>query len=266
MEYAPIKNILRRFIRGNAAMTRLFFGVMGVLFLRTRYVKRELRKLMKDERQSGKILDAGFGYGQYSYWMMRKFPKIELTSVEIEPVMIDDFREFLHKGGMKDTGSQELDLTRMTYENAFDLALSVDVMEHIEDDEKVFANIYRALKPGGVFLMHTPHIRAAAKDGKGAFVGEHFRDGYRTIELRDKLRRAGFRRIDYTLTYGAYGSLAWKLLQKYPLTVLNKVKLLFPLLPVYLLAVYPIAEVLMRWDMKCANREGDGILVKGWKE
>ncbi len=266
MEYAPIKNILRRFIRGNAALTKLFFGIIGVLFLRARYVKRELRQLMNDERRCGKILDAGFGYGQYSYWMMRQYSKIELTSVEIEPVMIDDFRKFLHKRGMNDAGLKELDLTRMIYENQFELALSVDVMEHIDDDEKVFANIYRALKTGGVFLMHTPHIRAAAKQGKGAFVGEHFRDGYRTIELRDKLKRAGFKRIEYTLTYGTYGSLAWNLLQKYPLSVLNKVKILFPLLPVYLLVVYPAAEVLMRWDMKCANREGDGIMVKGWKE
>jgi len=266
MEYAPIKNILRGFIRGNAAMTKMFFGVMGMLFLRTRYVKRELRKLMKNGRECGKILDAGFGYGQYSYWLMRKYPKAQLTSVEIEPMMIEDFRSFLRKIKRENVELQELDLTKMTYENQFNLALSVDVMEHIEDDEKVFANIYRSLQPGGVFLMHTPHIRAAAKEGKGAFVGEHFRDGYRTIELRDKLRNAGFSRIECTLTYGIYGGAAWKLLQKYPLTVLNKVKLLFPLLPVYLLAVYPAAELSMRWDMRCVNREGDGILVKGWKD
>jgi len=266
MEYTPIKDTLRRLIRRNALFTRLFFSLLGILFLRARYVKRELRKLLQQRWQSGKMLDAGFGYGQYSYWIARHFPQAQLTAVEIEPGLMEDFQIFLLKTKTGNILLQESDLRRMTGEAAFDLALSVDVMEHIEDDESVFANIYRSLKNEGVFLMHTPHIRASASRGKGAFVGEHFREGYRAMELKEKLRRAGFNRIDHSLTYGPYGGLAWKLLQQFPLIMLNESKLFLPLLPFYLLIAWPFAEVLMRLDMKCVNREGDGILVKAWKD
>ena len=212
------------------------------------------------------VLDAGFGYGQYSYWLAKRCPSAILKSVEIEPVMIEDFRKLLEKSEIGNIGLEKLDLTEMKYREAFDLAVSVDVMEHIDNDQAVFDNICSALKPGGIFLMHSPHIEEAQTQGAGSFVGEHVRDGYYSREIIEKLGKAGFYRIDYTLTYGLFGTAAWKLLQKYPISVLHKSKALFFLLPFYLLAVLPVAEILMRYDMKCYNHEGNGILIKAWKQ
>lgn len=239
---------------------------MGIFFLRSRYVKRDLRKIIDYLGHDIDILDAGFGYGQYSYWLAKRYPSAILRSVEIEPVMIEDFRKLLDKFEFGNISLEKLDLTEMKYREAFDLAVSVDVMEHIEDDQAVFNNICSALKPGGVFLMHTPHIKEAQAQGEGSFVGEHVRDGYYSREIVEKLRDAGFYRVEYTLTYGMYGAAAWKLLQKYPISVLQKSKLLFFLLPFYMLAVWPAAEILMRYDMKCYNHEGNGILIKARKQ
>lgn len=266
MEYAPVKNVLRNIVRGNAALNKLFFKALGILFLRERYVKRELGEVFANIAETEEILDAGFGYGQYSFWTARNFPQTRITAVEIEKVMLEDFADLLKKTGVANIELKQLDLTTMEYKSRFDLALSVDVMEHIEDDRTVFRNICRSLKPGGVFLMHTPHIKAGAERGEGVFVGEHFRDGYTTEELLGKLKEAGFDRIEYKLTYGKWGALAWRLLQKYPISVLRKAKILFLLLPIYLIIVFPIAEIAMRMDMSKEQVEGDGILVKAYRD
>ena len=40
---------------------------------------------------------------------------------------------------------------------SFDLAVSVEVLEHVEDDEKFVSEVCRVLKPGGRFIMTTPN-------------------------------------------------------------------------------------------------------------
>jgi len=42
-------------------------------------------------------------------------------------------------------------------DNSFDLVFSVNVLEHLEQPEMVFADVHRILKPGGVFLAKTPN-------------------------------------------------------------------------------------------------------------
>jgi len=265
LEYEPVKNILRRVIRGRPLFRKMFYFALGRLFLRERYIKRELADLIP--RLGGKlhILDAGFGYGQYSYHIAMRYPNAVVEAAEIEPVMIEDFGCFIEETGVDSISLRELNLTEMDDESRNDLVLSVDVMEHIEDDMTVFGNIYRALKEGGIFLMHTPHLREDAVGGVGAFVGEHVRDGYTTDELLEKLRAAGFDEIKYTLTYGKNGSLAWKLLQKFPISVLRVSKVFFLILPLYFLLVYPMAEWSMKRDLKGDNAQGNGIMVKAWK-
>lgn len=41
-------------------------------------------------------------------------------------------------------------------ENAFDLVVALDVIEHIQDDKKAVSEILRVLKPGGKFIMTVP--------------------------------------------------------------------------------------------------------------
>jgi SAM-dependent methyltransferase len=44
-------------------------------------------------------------------------------------------------------------------DSTFDVVVSANVLEHLTEPEKVFAEIARVLKPGGVFLFKTPNRR-----------------------------------------------------------------------------------------------------------
>jgi SAM-dependent methyltransferase len=48
---------------------------------------------------------------------------------------------------------------RLPYDDrSFDLALAVEVVEHLESHERTFAEVRRILRPGGIFLFSTPNI------------------------------------------------------------------------------------------------------------
>jgi SAM-dependent methyltransferase len=261
VEYAPIKDIFRKLIRSRPALTKAFFFALDKLFLREKHIKRELDKILTQLPPGADILDAGFGYGQYSYYLAKRSENLKITALEIEEEYLQDFRIFIEKCHLRNIFLQKADLTELKYSNRFDLVFCVDVMEHIEDDKSVFRNIHQVLKPGGRFMMHTPHIKETELHGEGMFVDEHVRDGYSTSELHDKLRRSGFGEIQTKYTYGKSGALAWRLLQKYPISALRKSKLVLMLLPLYLLLVYPVAWILMHSDLQSENITGDGILV-----
>ena len=87
---------------------------------------------------------------------------------------------------------------------AFDSALSVNVFEHIADDEAAMKAVYALLRPGGSFTLLVPSHPALL----GAFdrdIGHHRR--YTKGELRRKLEASGFvvERIRRSNPVGALG-------------------------------------------------------------
>jgi SAM-dependent methyltransferase len=264
MQYDPIKRIFGKLVHGRPWLRRLLYRVLGVLFLREWYVKRALRGLLHARTDRIEIYDAGMGFGQYTYYLARRFPHAHLLAVDVKAEQIEDCRQFFAEMGLGQCSFAVEDLLTIQHENRFDLVLSVDVMEHIEDDRRVFRNLARALKPGGVLLVNTPSNLGGSdvheEDGR-SFIEEHARAGYGVEELREKLESVGLRVESVTFTYGPLGSLAWRLGVKYPMLLLNKSKLLLLVLPFYYLLTLPFILPLMYLDYASRNRTGTGLLV-----
>ena len=71
----------------------------------------------------------------------------------------------------------------------YDLALMLDVLEHIEDDESALASAFGAIRPGGRLLLTVPALPWLWSRHDEA--NEHHRR-YRLCDLRGKLEAAGF--------------------------------------------------------------------------
>ena len=82
---------------------------------------------------------------------------VHVTAVDVKADYLDDTRRFFDAVGLSDRAEfREEDLTRLRLEGPFDLILSVDVMEHIEDDRAVFGHFHRVLAAGGHVIVNTP--------------------------------------------------------------------------------------------------------------
>ena len=264
MEYDPVKDKLQSILGSSVTARKLFFAALDRFFLRSRYVRREITRLRADGFSPGEILDAGSGFGQYSFRLAKTFPRVKIVGLDLKEELVNSGNQFAVKAGFNQITFELGDLLSMTYKSRFNLVLSVDVMEHIEDDQSVLDNIGRALKPGGYFIMTTPYFNSSGRETAAIgqpFVDEHVRPGYFKSELQEKLSRAGMDLRQFTITYGPRGNIAWKLLQKWPLSWLSGRIWLAPLVALYFCLAYPIARIFMHMDMQTDNESGGGILA-----
>jgi SAM-dependent methyltransferase len=233
------------------------------MFLRSWYVRRELLRI---RNVFGKndicIYDAGSGYGQYTYFMTKHLKPCKVHSVDIKEQWIMDSKEFFNTQNISKVDFAIEDLTKIEHQNRFDLIVCVDVMEHIEDDIKVFNNFYKALKKGGYVLINSPSTFGGSdvhEEQEESFISEHARDGYSHEDLEQKLIPLGFSTYRSRYTYGFWGDKAWRLGIKYPMVMLNTSKAFFIILPFYYLATFLFTLIMMNLDFITKNRVGSGI-------
>lgn len=273
MQYDPIKRSLGKVFNRNPALRKLFYQLLDLLLLRAWHIRKELRKRSGSSPEVKTILDAGSGFGQYTYRMARWFRQAEIKAVDIKPEQIEDCNQFMQKARLSGRVKFELaDLTQFQEKDKYDLVLSVDVMEHIEEDVQVFRNFYASMKKGGMLLISTPSDQGGSdshdndhEDGVHGFIDEHVRDGYNIGDIEVKLKSAGFSRVETRYSYGTPGKISWKLSMKYPIQLLGVSKLFFLILPFYYLIVYPVALVLNFLDLELKHKSGTGLIVKAWK-
>ena len=269
MQYEPIKRSLGRFFAGSLFMRKTLYFLLDLLLLRTWHVKKTLRKISGQLPDEASILDAGSGFGQYSWRMSRMNSRWNIKAIDINREQMEDCnRFFLHAGVSERVKFITGDLTKLDEPNSYDLILSVDVMEHIEEDTLVFKNFFSSLKDNGILLISTPSDKGGSdvhNDAEESFIDEHVRDGYSIKDITEKLSKAGFRSITSSYTYGKPGNISWRLSMKYPIKMLNISYLFFIILPFYYLIIFPVSIILNIFDLSLTHKTGTGLLVTARK-
>jgi SAM-dependent methyltransferase len=274
MQYDPIKKSLGKVFNRSPFMRILFYKLLDLLLLRAWHVRKEIRQWAgRSHQDTGKgkkfILDAGSGFGQYTYFLSCLNPQWFVDAVDVKDEQIADCNAFFARIGRNNVLFEKADLTKFLKVDRFDLILSVDVMEHIGDDEAVFRNFFDSLSQGGMLLVSTPSDQGGSDvhdhDEGESFIDEHVRDGYNILDIQEKLKRAGFVKTEARFTYGTPGKIAWSLSMKYPIQMLNISRLFFILLPFYYLLTYPVAFFCNWLDTRTVHETGTGLIVKAWK-
>jgi len=270
MQYDPIKEILGRFFNKSVFLRTTFYRLLNLLLLRSWHIRKALNAffIQKQNEPDIRILDAGSGFGQYTWVIARKNRKWQIDSIDIKQGQIDECKLFFNKAGLLNADFQFGDLVQYKRADSYDLILSVDVMEHIENDLQVFKNFYDSLKPGGVLLISTPSDQGGSDvkhDHQSSFIDEHVRDGYAINEIYQKLKSAGFKLVEAKYSYGTLGSISWRLSMKYPLMALGISKLFLVFLPLYYLLVFPFCLIMNYIDVIGSHKSGTGLIVRAVK-
>jgi SAM-dependent methyltransferase len=263
MKYDPIKKIFGDAVSENNLLRKLFYFLLDLMFLRSWYVRSVIREEF-DKNLKLNILDAGMGFGQYTYFMAKHFPNAKILAVDVKEEQIEDCKKFFEKEKYKNIHFEYADLTKITYKEEFDFILCVDVMEHIEEDELVLKNYFNALKPGGKLLINTPSDLGGSdvkSEDDTSFIEEHAREGYSKEDLENKLNKAGLKMKLFKYGYGKYGTISWTFGIKIPMLIAGYSKVYILLLPFYYLLTLWFILILMWMDLNTENIEGTGITL-----
>jgi SAM-dependent methyltransferase len=148
-----------------------------------------LRHVLDGQRLEGDCLNAGCGEGLYAPFL-DGFPDLRrIVHIDLEKGRIADrFPNRRHE----DFGGSVTELPFAPAE--FNVCLCTEVMEHLEDDDRGFAELARVLKPNALLLISTPTPTAP-------FDPNHVREGYTYEEMRDHLEGHGFELLNHTFCF-----------------------------------------------------------------
>jgi len=120
--------------------------------------RRDLAVFSLGDVRGRTVLDVACGDGLYMIVLAKMGGLV--SGQDISSRAIEEARRNLARHGLD--GRLEVgDAVNLRFEeNTFDAVLSADFVEHITEDEKAafFAEAFRVLKPGGVFVIKTPNL------------------------------------------------------------------------------------------------------------
>jgi len=134
--------------------------------------------------ETSSLMEVGCGTGFVLSGIARRFPQIRLVGSEIYTSGLTFAAQRLPEAELV-----QMDARSLPYIAEFDVVSAFDVIEHIQEDEQVLHNIYRAIKPGGGCLITVPQHKWlwSAVDEQAC----HERR-YSSKELNTKIIEAGF--------------------------------------------------------------------------
>lgn len=132
-------------------------------------------------RQNNHILDVGCGAGNTSL-ALREFGTVFGVDASCEAAAT------AHRRGLS---AASMDATRLALrDDGFDIAVALDVLEHLDDDACAARELHRVLRPGGLLLVTVPAYQWLWSSHDVAL---HHRRRYRREDVSTVLERAGFR-------------------------------------------------------------------------
>ncbi len=171
-------------------------------------------------RAGDRVLDLGCGGGRHAYEVYRRGGRVvafDLDPGELGPVR-GMFGAMAAEGqaGGAGSGAEAVsgDGVHMPFcDNAFDLVIAAEVLEHIPDDQRVMRELSRVLRPGGLMAVTVPaffpeRVCWALSREYHEVPGGHVRI-YTKVELEAKLARAGLEPRWHHHAHGLHSPYWW---------------------------------------------------------
>ena len=172
-----------------------------------RQVRQELKRIAESAPAKPAILDVG---GRKSHYTIAVPANVHITDIERR----SDVQHQLNLGVTGPIIRQTLarrsnvkwvlidDMTHSSLRSeSFDCVVAVEVLEHVEQDMDFVREVYRVLKPSGVFLMTTPngdHVLNKSRDHKRHYHRHQLETVLRTcfpdVQVKYAIRGGVFRR------------------------------------------------------------------------
>ncbi len=165
-------------------------------------------KFRGDER----VLDAGCGTGRLTRDLLEALPAGQVVALDVSRNMLNEARAYLEPDFGNRVEFACCDLLDLGFEREFDLIFSTASFHWVRDHDRLFRNLYRALRPGGRLIAQCGGGRNLARTLSRVarlmesspyakyFAGYPFPWEFSDAETAAKrLRQAGFEQVETSL-------------------------------------------------------------------
>jgi SAM-dependent methyltransferase len=143
---------------GLRAAERLYIKLLGVPILGLRIRARTILPLFDRIPVPKRAADAGCGRGAITLACARRFPSAEVIGVDLDDKQNEINGRIAEQSGIKNVRYVTMDAMKLKELGEFDLIISTDMLEHLEDDLGGVKTFREALEPGGCLIVHVPHL------------------------------------------------------------------------------------------------------------
>lgn len=132
--------------------SRLYDFYTRVFFLK---VYEQFVRWIPVTNPQGTALDVGAAAGYLGVALAEKHPKLKIYSTDLSPDMVHLNRKVIHQNKLKDRViAQREDAYNLSFaDNTFDLVINSFTFHHWDNPKRMFAELYRVLKPGGEMFI-----------------------------------------------------------------------------------------------------------------
>lgn len=123
---------------------------------------------LPERLQAGvQLADIGCGSGHSINVMAQAFPASRFTGIDFSEEGLAVGRAESERLGLTNTSFEQHDVAQLDIADAYDVITAFDAIHDQAHPAQVLANIYRALRPGGVFLMVDIKASSRVEDNVG---------------------------------------------------------------------------------------------------
>lgn len=249
---------------------RLVYAFNYLTQLRKWYIMPAIARQLRGLPAGFSVLDAGIGEGQFLFPYAAQYPHAQFQGVDKIAANVSLCRQLAHASGLGNVSIEEAYIEAMDFQQQFQLALCIGVLQYIEDDVLALQKLQQALAPGGRLLLYspvnnrilTPFYRKLFNTQANYESAQGRKRIYTERELRSKLGKAGLHITEATHTYGFWGRLSHELFNSCVLLAANGPLIVKLMSAILLMLLYPAILCCMALDFLLPVRgEGNGILL-----
>jgi ubiquinone/menaquinone biosynthesis C-methylase UbiE len=174
---------------------RIYIALFGYPALGLHVRLKAIIPLLKLVDSPSKILDAGCGNGVFTFTLARLFDNSKVLGIDIENELIKNNRVIAERLKLHNCEFVCMDVFNISPDSNFDLIVSTDNLEHLENDRDLLALFNRVLRSEGHLILHVPHITRPVfwwKRQNFIEIEGHVRPGYAKKQIEKMLQETGF--------------------------------------------------------------------------